>query len=65
MKKDTTRNLISRSFYFSVRLRAEVFFLQIERIVNEVKVDYQYYCGNSFERNWCCVGGELKHNELG
>ena len=22
------------------------------------------YCGNSFQRNWCCVGGELKHNKL-
>ena len=21
--------------------------------------------GNSFKRNWCCVGGELKHNKLG
>ena len=31
---------------------------------NRPNIFYKY-CGNCFKRNWCCVGGELKHNKLG
>ena len=54
--------LTLRSFSGDEQVEQIAFSQDVELFVSGA---FNPYCGNSFERNWCCVGGELKQNKLG